>query len=98
MSLLDELKAIEPGYNGVNAYTVEEFGPEDVEMVEDKYTGSGRWSEHWTSVFKRGDEFVALDYEVAATEYQEGGDFSHEFYSVTPRTEVVEVTYYDKVK
>lgn len=92
MSLLDELKAIEPGYSGVNSFTVEEEGPEDIEMVFDEFQGSGRWSEHWLAVFKRGDELVGLSYERAATEYQEGGDFFHEFFLVEPY-EVTETKY-----
>lgn len=95
MSLLDELKAVEPGYNGVNAWVVQDEGPEDAEMVSNEFNNSGRWSEHWTAVFKRGDEYVALDYEVPATEMQDGGDFHHEFYEVRPVE--VTVTKYEKV-
>lgn len=95
MSLLSELNALEGGYNGVNAYTVEDE-VENVEKVSDEHTYSGRWSEHWTAVFKRGDEYVALDYEQPATEYQEGGDFHHECYVVEPYE--VTVTKYRKVQ
>lgn len=95
MSLLDECKAIKPGYNGINDYTVEDE-IDNVEKVSDEYTGSGRWETYHTAVFKRGDEYVALDYSEPATEMQEGQDQSiAEFYSVEPYE--VTVTKYRKV-
>lgn len=97
MSLLEEINAIKPGYNGVSEWRVlDEI--EDVEMVSNEYTGSGRWTEHWTAVFKRGNEYIALDYEKPATEMQEGGDFYHEIYPVRPETKVIEVTEYKRVE
>jgi hypothetical protein len=57
---------------------------DDVEQVEDEFQGSGRWTEHWIAVFKRGDEHVALSYEVPATEYQEGSEGESEVYAVRP--------------
>lgn len=95
MSLLEELQAVEPGYNGVTPYIVQDESDVECELVSDEYMGSGRWSEHWTAVFKRDDEYVALDYEVPATEYQEGGDFEHEWYVVRPVE--VTVTKYERV-
>lgn len=92
MSLIEELKAVPPGYSGQTPYNIETHL--DVEIVSDEYKSSGRWSEHHTAVFKRGDEYVALDYQVPATEYQEGGDFDWEFYAVTPVKKVVEITEY----
>lgn len=95
MSLLSECQALEGGYNGLNSYHVEEE-IENVEKLEDEMTGDSRWSIFHRAVFKRGDEYVALDYETPATEYQEGGDFSHEFYVVEPYE--VTVTKFRKVK
>lgn len=94
MSLLDECQALKGGYNGVSSYTVEDE-IENIEKVEDEFTGDSRWSTFHRAVFKRGDEYVALDYERPATEYQEGGDFHHEFYLVEPYE--VTVTKYRKV-
>ena len=105
MSLLDECKAIKPGYNGINSFTVEDE-IDDVEKVEDEFTGDSRWSTFHTAVFRRKKpvthpqewdryEYVALDYERPATEMQEGGDFHHEFYVVEPYE--VTVTKYRKV-
>lgn len=95
MSLLDELKAVEPGYNGMSPWIIQDEGPEDAELVSDEYLDSGRWSEYHRAVFKRGDELVALDYEVPATEEQEGGDFDYSFYPVEAYE--VTVTKYRKV-
>lgn len=92
MSLLSELQAIEPGYNGMNVYTVEDEGPEDVETVYDEFVESRRWYESWFAVFKRGDELVGLHYQVPSTEMQEGGDFEHEWCLVEPY-EVTETKY-----
>ena len=93
--MIDDLKAIKPGYNGVNRYVVEEE-IENADCVSDEFRTSGRWSEHWTAVFERDGEFVALDYEVPATEMQDGGDFDHEFYVVEPYE--VTVTKFRKVQ
>lgn len=95
MSLFDELKALEPGYNGVNEWTVLDE-VENVEMVYNEYRDSGRWVEYWTAVFKRGEELVALDYEKPATEMQEGGDFDHRFYPA--RAVEVTITKYEEIK
>jgi hypothetical protein len=95
VSLIDDLKAIEPGYNGMNPYVIED--ELELEPVEDTYLDSGRWVEYHRAVFNRGDEYVALDYEVPATEMQEGGDFDWSFYSVKPVTKTVVVTTYEKV-
>lgn len=95
MSLLDECKTLEPGYNGINAWTVLD-GLDNVSVVEDEYTGEGRWETYHRAVFKRGEEFVALEYSSPATEMQEGQDQSlAEFYEVRPVE--VTVTKYEKV-
>lgn len=96
MSLLDELKAVEPGYNGITNWSVLDE-VENVEQVSNEYVTSSRWEEVYTAVFKRGEEYVALDYSVPATELQEGQDQSTaEFYVVEPYE--VTVTKYKKVK
>lgn len=95
MSLLEECLALEPGYNGITNWTVlDEI--EDVEEISNEYTGEGRWETYHTAVFKRGDEYVALDYSAPATEMQEGQDqLIAEFYSVKPVE--VTVTNYERV-
>lgn len=64
-------------------------------LVHDEYVESGRWTERWTSVFQREDEYVALDYEVPATEMQEDGDFYSMVYPVEPVQ--VTTTRYEKL-
>jgi len=88
MSLIDDLKSVKGGYNGVNVYVVEDE-VENVETVSNQFRGSGRWTERWTAVFKRDEELVGMDYEVPSTEMQEGGDFFHEVYPVESYTETV---------
>jgi len=98
MSLLDELKAVEPGYNGVTAYTVEDE-VDNIDKVSDEYTGEGRWETYHTAVFYReGDAtpYVALDYAEPATEMQDGQDYGDPtIYEVRPVE--VTVTKYQKV-
>lgn len=95
MSLLDECKAVEPDYNGINDWTVIDQ-VEGIEKVHGEFTGDGRWENFFTAVFKRGDEYVALDYSEPSTEIQEGQDQSvAEFYTVEPYE--VTVTKYRKV-
>lgn len=95
MSLLDECKALKPGFNGITEWSVlDEI--ENVTLVEDEYTGEGRWETYHRAVFKRGEELVALEYSSPATEMQEGQDQSlAEFYVVRPVE--VTVTKYEKV-
>lgn len=96
MSLLDELNnLLEEEGGSLNAYEVSEY-ISDVEKVDDEYLGSGRWTEHHRAVFKRGEEYVALDYELPATEMQEGSEGESEVYAVEPYE--VTVTKYRKVE
>lgn len=69
---------------------------EDADLVENEHQYSGRWTEHWIAVFRRGDEFVALSYEVPATEYQEGSESESSVYPVRPVE--VTVTRYEKCR
>lgn len=94
MSLLDEFKSYLEEDEGLGPDDVK-YGIPNATQVSNKYRDSGRWSEHWTAVFKRDDEYVALDYEVPATEMQEGGDFYSEVYAVRPVE--VTVTKYEKI-
>lgn len=66
----------------------------DVDEVSNEHQGSGRWTEQWVSVFKRGDEYVALEYERPSTEMQEGSEGPSEAYAVEPV--VISVTKYVK--
>lgn len=95
MSFLSECEALEPGYNGVNVWTVlDEIDGADV--VEDEIVDQRRWVTVNQAVLRKGDEFVGLQYESPSTEMQEGGDFYHEFYAVEPYE--VTVTKYRKVE
>ncbi|MGB3945386.1 MAG: hypothetical protein WBK76_00945 [Candidatus Saccharimonadales bacterium] len=94
MSLLDDCKALEPGYNGITNWSV--LDEIDCEQVSNEHTGEGRWETYHTAVFRRDGEYVALDYSKPATEMQEGQDQSvAEFYSVEPYE--VTVTKYRKI-
>lgn len=107
MSLLDEFKEMLMKEDAATPSDVADY-INDVQQVSDEYVDSGRWSEHWTAVFKRSTlrmggtdlewvqhEYVALDYERPATEMQEGGDFYSEAYAVKPVQ--VTITKYEKV-
>lgn len=95
MSLLDELKAVEPGYNGITNWTVLDE-VENLEEVDNEFVGDGRWENFYVAVFKRDDEYVALHYSEPATEMQEGQDQSvAEFYEVRPVE--VTVTKYERI-
>lgn len=94
-SLLDELKAVEPDYNGINNWTVID-SVQNIEEVSNEHVGDSRWENFRVAVFKRDDEYVALHYSEPATEIQEGQDQSTaEFYEVRPVE--VTVTKYEKV-
>lgn len=62
------------------------------ELIEDEYQDSGRWYEYWRVVYKRVDEYVAVEYSVPATEYQEVEEPYDDIYVVKPR-EVIRVVY-----
>ena len=94
MSLLEDVREYLAEEEGASASEVADV-LDNVSLVSDEFVDSGRWSEHWTGVIARGGEFVAVDYEVPATEYQEGGDFYSEAYEVKPV--VVTVTKYERV-
>ena len=67
-------------------------------LVSEEDNGNARWGTHFTNVYQRGDEFIAVSDVRPATEMQDWGDYGDpEIYEVTPRTEVVTKTYYDKV-
>lgn len=96
VSLLDDMKAVEPGYNGINAWTILDE-VENVEQVDNEFVGDSRWENFYVAVFKRNNEYVALHYSEPATELQEGQDQSTaEVYPVEPYE--VTVTKYRKVK
>lgn len=96
MSLLSDIQnLIENENESLNAYEVEDIYDVDAEKVSDRFLDSGRWVEYHRAVFKRGDEYVALDYSLPATEYQEGSEGPSEAYAVEPYE--VTVTKYRKV-
>lgn len=43
----------------------------NVEELEDNIINTGRWETTWRVVFKRDDEYVAVEYNMGATEYQD---------------------------
>lgn len=66
----------------------------NADVVEYEYTEHTRWSIFTRTVFRRGDEYVAVEEETPATEYQEV-DTPPEIYAVRPAE--VTVTKYEKV-
>jgi hypothetical protein len=71
---------------------------EGVEKVSNTYVDSGRWVEYWTMVWREDDKFFAYDYEVPATEMQEGSEEEFDarnIYEVEP-VEVTVVEYHRK--
>ena len=70
----------------------------ETELVSHKDGSELRWGTSFTNVYKRGDEYVAVEDVRPATEMQDWGDYGEpEIYVVKPRTETITVTYYDKV-
>lgn len=95
MSLFEDIKAkLDSDYSVSEIEDVNN----DIHRVSDEYQGSGRWSEWWRTVFWHGgtDEYVAVDYQVPATEYQEVESKYDDIYEVYPKRVVV--TTYEKVK
>lgn len=68
-------------------------------QVSSDFEEGGRWSNYETKVyrFKEGEEvaFFELMREVPATESQDGGDHTFEFYEVKPKE--VKITRYERV-
>lgn len=96
MSLLDDVKkVIDNEVSSLRGDCIEDY-VDDVTLVEDICHGSGRWTEHWTAIVQRGNEFVGIDYELPSTEYQEGSEGDSEAYPVEPYE--VTVTKYRKVQ
>jgi len=94
VSLLDSLNELLDGDGweiGDLLFGVEPQGLEGMKVVSDEITDTTRWSVLKTAVFKFGDEYVAADYDVGATEYQDSsGEVT--LYEVEPY-EVTEVKY-----
>lgn len=91
-TLIEDLKAVKPGYNGITNWSVLDE-VDDVEEVSNEFAGDSRWEVFREAVFKRGDEYVALLFSEPATALQEGQDQSTaEFYEVRP-TEVTVIKY-----
>jgi hypothetical protein len=73
-------------------------GDTETELVSEKDHGKLRWGTTFVNVYKRGDEYVAVQDVRPATENQNWGDYGEpEIYPVTPRTETIVKTFYDKV-
>lgn len=92
MSLLEDLK---------DYYTEEKSPPEgpevDAELVHSEYTDSLRWGLAFTNVYKRGDEYVAVEDVEPATEMQDWGDYGEpNLVQVYPAQ--VTITKYRRVK
>lgn len=68
------------------------------ELVSEEDGDTARWGTWFTNVYKRGDEYVAVQDVRPATEMQDWGDYGDpEIFPVTPRTETIVKTFYDKV-
>lgn len=100
MSLLEEVKAAvetlgnNPGYSIAEVVDGMSQTLEETEVVEDKDTGGySRWSNINRAVLRRGDEYVAVEYNEPATENQDWSDWSAdevEVYAVVPRVVTTE--------
>lgn len=67
------------------------------ELVSEEDHGERRWGTTFINVYRRGHEYIAVQDVRPATEMQDWGDYGEpEIYPVTPRTETITVTYYDK--
>jgi hypothetical protein len=66
------------------------------ETIESRITGKGRWTVHYTRVFKHEDKFYRTDYSVGATENQDEAPYEYapdeiECMEVFPRMKTVVV-------
>lgn len=91
MSLIDDIKSW---------YEEESYPPSGsevaAELVSEEYTDSMRWGTGFINVYKRNDEFVAVEDVEPATEEQEWGAYGDpEIYHVEPYE--VTVTKYRKI-
>lgn len=74
-------------------------GETETELVSEEDHGDLRWGTSFINVYKRIDEYVAVQDVRPATENQDWGDYgAPSIYVVTPRTETIVKTFYDKVE
>jgi hypothetical protein len=74
-------------------------GDTETELVSEEDHGELRWGTTFINVYKRGDEYVAVQDVRPATEMQGWGDYgAPDIYAVTPRTETIVKTFYDKAE
>lgn len=70
----------------------------ETELVSSEDRSELRWGTDFVNVYKRGEEYVAVEDVRPATEMQDWGDYGEpEIYVVKPRTETIVKTFYDKV-
>jgi hypothetical protein len=81
VSFLDECKAVKFEYRPSAWAVLDEI--EDAELVKDEVVGTTRWAYQNEAILKRGDEYVAMEYDSPATEYQDD-DYDYSFYAVEP--------------
>lgn len=71
---------------------------DDVDLMSEETLGDLRWGTQFVNVYRKGDEFVAVEDVRPATEMQDWGDYGKpEIYPVAPRVEIVERVVYDRV-
>jgi hypothetical protein len=74
-----------------------EVDGQELKILQNEQTGSGRWDSHHSLVWKEGETLYSCDYRLGLTEYQENSweDFSpRDIYEVVER----EVTITEYVK
>lgn len=74
-------------------------GDTETELVSSEDRSELRWGTSFENVYKRGDEYVAIQDVRPATEMQDWGDYGEpDIYVVKPRVETIVKTFYDKVE
>lgn len=68
---------------------------DNIDILEDEIVGTSRWEVIHRAVYKRGDEYAAVQYREPATEMQERDYSNVDIYQVTPVPYTV--VRYDKV-
>lgn len=72
-------------------------GETETELVSEEDVSELRWGTSFINVYKRGEEYIAVRDVRPATENQDWGDYGEpDIYPVTPRTETIIKTFYDK--
>lgn len=90
------LHDVERGFGGRNQWPQGVADDTGAELIEEEYLDTLRWSTLNRAIFKRDDEFVAVEYQEPATEMQDWDDFDlGDIYEVEP-VEIKTVRYNKK--